>query len=240
MWAIELQRCSFPERGKDPRAGTIVHSTAMRGWLLLVLASCAPMAEPPREPDPASERPSPRVPTTPPRAGQLAFWLVSTDTWRSTLYWLADGDIMEGETLTTASAPDIEPVGTLRWLTGCGARGGCSIGIRCPLRGPIEGAPPRGGACAALETTITSRCSDGLERRLRLSLDGRCAEEEGPRASLVVAGEPISDGEIAGWAPAEGLRYVPCGSLGACRNDVASLLQQPRSVAAFGQTVMRR
>lgn len=152
---------------------------------------------------------------------EIAFWLMSEDTWRSTLYWLADGEIREGDTVATAGTSDAEAVGPLRWLTGC--PGACSVRIRCPLRGTIAASALPSNSCAPLDVVVESRCSDDVVRPIQLLLDGRCGQDDGPRASVVVVGEPVQDGAIAGWAPLVGARYVPCASLAACRSDLAAL-----------------
>jgi hypothetical protein len=198
----------------------------MRWWLVFLVGACAPATGNVRQQAPQHEPPAVRPQRAAPASSSaFGFWLVADETWHSTLYWLADGRVNEGPTTATEGAPDVEPTGTLVWVGGCG---GTECNLSCPLRGTLEPGSARGLArCEARRILVKSRCSDGRERTVRLELDGRCDDDQGPRAVVMVEGEPVSDGSLPGWQPISA-RYMPCGSLAHCGLDVARRATSPR------------
>lgn len=203
----------------DPHRGQ--HVQAFMRWLLLVLASgCATATKPTAKATPAPTLPPSSVAPEDDRR-IMGFWLIADDSWRSTLYWMGDGRMHEGQTVATHGAPDREPTGTLTWVQGCDD-GDCPTSLRCALHGPIAQIDDDNG-CGALKITVRSHCSDERERRLRIELEGRCTGDADRRANLMVENETVTDGVIPGWRALSALRYLLCTSLESCRPDLAFL-----------------
>jgi hypothetical protein len=184
-------------------------------WLSLVLATGCATARMPAS--------APASPPSTTRSRQerpiIGFWLIADDSWRSTLYWMGEGRMHEGQTVATHGAPDADPTGTLTWVEGCDD-GDCPTSLRCPLRGAIVQIDDDNG-CGALRITVRSACSDDRERELRVELEGRCTGDADRRANVTVENETVTDGVIPGWRALTAARYLLCNSLESCRPDLA-------------------